>query len=223
MSSQPIVESVYEQACVRCSRPIDLLSATWCECLSSERTFACNHCGGCACDSSATFRNKFWMDAPPALWMRRRDEKGASKDRLLSLKPQSVSRPFALVIDDDPQILAVARRILIDAGFTTLTTHKPEDAREIAFSLRPDLILTDALMPRLDGRELCRQLKTDPRSSRTVIIVMTSLYKGTIQRNEAFKTFLVDEYLEKPVRRSLLEAAIERLLPQHTAQRVATA
>lgn len=204
----------FVKPCIACGEKFDLLPASWCNCLTEDTTFSCPHCSECACGAETRLRNEFWMTAPAALWSRRREELKSSAARLQLLRPESVSRPFALVIDDEPRLLMAAHRALTDLGFTTLRSEKPEEALAIARNILPDLILTDALMPRLDGRELCRQLKSDPLTSGIRIIVMSSLYKGTKLRNEAFREFLVDDYLEKPVRAGALAEAVHRLMPE---------
>jgi|GEM_PF-4007958 len=77
-----------------------------------------------------------------------------------------------------------------------------------------DPLTARALMPKLDGRELCRRLKGDERTQGIKIIVMSAIYHGTTYRNEAFKSFHVDEYLEKPVKPGVLREAVDRLMPE---------
>jgi CheY-like chemotaxis protein len=60
-------------------------------------------------------------------------------------------------------------------------------------------VLTDALLPKLDGREIALRLKSDPATRAIKVVVMTALYKGTRYRIEAINSFGVDEYIEKPV------------------------
>lgn len=76
----------------------------------------------------------------------------------------------------------------------------------------PDLVVSDAMMPGLDGRELSRQLKSKPETSGVKVIVMTSLYKGERYKAEAIRAFGVDDYLAKPVDPATLLAAAERQL-----------
>lgn len=200
--------------CFRCRLPFDLVSAEWCGCTARERTFVCPQCGSCACGASSRQRNDFWVTASPLLWDRRRLEQDGSFSRLQSLDPATLPRPFALIVDDDPVVLGVAEHALRAIGLTTLTNSNPEEAYAIADAIVPDLVLTDALMPRLDGRELCLRLKSNPRTSRTMVIVMSALYRGSVYRNEAFKTFHADEYLEKPVKPGVLREAVARLMPE---------
>jgi CheY-like chemotaxis protein len=57
----------------------------------------------------------------------------------------------------------------------------------------PDLILSDALMPRVDSREMCRLLKEDPMTSSVKAIIMTGLYTDRKYRNEALDYLKVDD------------------------------
>ncbi|MEO8035958.1 MAG: response regulator [Acidobacteriota bacterium] len=199
--------------CVHCKVAFDLSSADFCGCIARERTFACPGCGGCACEVSFRLRNEFWLSAPPSLWERRKQEEITGMARLLSLDAATLPRPFALIVDDDPRLLSTAEQVVRGMGFHTLCCANPEEAATIAASILPDLLLTDALMPRLDGRELCRRLKEDEKTAGITIVVMSSLYRGTSYRNEAFKTFHVDDYLDKPVRPSVLRDAVYHLMP----------
>lgn len=146
--------------------------------------------------------------------MRRREDQKGGVGRLQSADPNAVRRPFALIVDDDPLVLAVAERAVRAAGYSTLITSNPEEAFDIAVALLPDVVLTDALMPRLDGRELCRRLKTSAWTRDVKVIVMSALYRGILHRNRAFKEFCVDEYLCKPIKPAVLRDALDRVLPQ---------
>jgi CheY-like chemotaxis protein len=135
-------------------------------------------------------------------------------DRLLALDPALVPRPLALIVDDDPMVLAVADMALRAMGFVTLMTGVAAEAQALADALIPDLLLTDALMPRMDGRELCLKLKSAVRTENIKIVVMSALYRGTFYRNEAFAEFRVDDYFEKPVEPLALRKIVDRLLPE---------
>jgi len=209
-----IPQRSYTAACFHCRVPFDAINASWCECIARERTFVCPHCGSCACDATYIRRNEFWINAPFGMWERRRTERKDAVTRLRSIDPHSLPRPFALIVDDDPLVLSITERALRAIGFSTLTNENPEEAYAIALTIVPDLLLTDALMPKMDGRELCRRLKTDARTRGMTIIVMSALYHGVAYRNEAFKQFHVDEYLEKPIKPGILREAVDRLMPE---------
>ncbi len=207
------VRQAHIAPCFHCRQSFDLMSAALCGCIARERTFACRRCGSCACDASFLQRNEFWVTAPASLRERRRKEQSDGIARLQSLDPASLPRPFALIVDDDPLVLAFAERALRAMGFATLTNSNAEEAYSIATAILPDVLLTDALMPKLDGRELCLRLKSSDSTCNIKIIVMSALYRGGTYRNEAFRVFLADEYLEKPVLPGALREAIDRLMP----------
>ncbi len=204
----------YQTSCIRCRLPFNATTASWCDCITRTRTFVCPRCGSCSCDASYIERNEFWLHAPAALWDRRRNEQRESLTRLRSIDPEQMPRPFALIVDDDPLVLSITERSLRALGFATMTNSNPEEAYLIARATLPDLLLTDALMPKLDGRELCRRLKEDQSARDIRIIVMSALYHGVSYRNEAFRSFHVDEYLEKPIKPEVLRQAIDRLMPE---------
>jgi CheY-like chemotaxis protein len=213
------VPPAFEAPCYRCRQPVDFLKAAFCDCVTRERSLLCPSCGGCACEAPIRERNAFWVSGPPALWDRRREEQNGGAERLQALDPESVPRPLALIADDDPIVLAVAGRSLRAMGFTTLMTSDPQEALALAKTMLPDLLLTDALMPHMDGRQLCLTLKSNHRTRHIKVIVMSALYRGAVQRSEAFREFRVDEFLAKPVKPGVLRDAVDRLMPELARRR----
>src|SRR5216683_2759866 len=81
--------------------------------------------------------------------------------------------------------------------------------RAIVESSRPDIVITDALMPKIDGRELCRLIKrVDPSIK---VVVMSGLYTKSHYRVEAMHQFQADEYLAKPINFERLRNVLEDL------------
>lgn len=110
-----------------------------------------------------------------------------------------IRRPAILVIDDDRTIHKLVERVLQNFPGTILHAHDGVEGLRMAREIRPELVLTDALLPKLDGREIALRLKSDPATRVIKVVVMTALYKGTRYRIEAINSFGVDEYIEKPV------------------------
>lgn len=214
---------VHIAGCFQCDKTFDLLSASFCECIVRERSFVCPSCHACACDASRRQRDHFVLTSPPALQKRYAREQEKGLERLESLRPWSVPRPFAIVVDDDPIMLSIAKRTLGTMGYTTLAMTNPEEAFAVTTAIVPDLLLSDALMPRMDGRELCRRLKNQQQTKGITIVVMSALYRGAIYRHEAFKQFAVDGYLSKPLTPGVLSSAIEELLPRAGRRAIPTA
>src|ERR1043166_1268971 len=81
-----------------------------------------------------------------------------------------------LIVEDDPSCRTLLSRICARAGATRI--DEAEDgaaALERVATLRPDLVILDILMPRLDGYETCRRLRADPALSRVPILMQTVL------------------------------------------------
>jgi CheY-like chemotaxis protein len=97
-------------------------------------------------------------------------------------------------------------------GYTVTTAANAEEALAILESAGFEVVLTDALMPKMDGRELTRIVKRT-HIDKVKTILMTSLYKALRFKNEAELHFGVDEYLTKPLKFSELQSALNRLAP----------
>ncbi len=108
-------------------------------------------------------------------------------------------RPVLLIVDDDRVNHTIMARALSDFAGTVIHATDGLAALRIATETRPDLIITAALLPKLDGRELAKMIKTVPATLRCKIVVMTALHKGAEYRREALRDFMVDQYLYKPV------------------------
>jgi two-component system chemotaxis response regulator CheY len=93
-------------------------------------------------------------------------------------------RPLALVVDDDPTIRALCAANLRLAGFDVLEAEDGADGLEQARSVRPDVVLSDVRMPRLDGFGLAQALRRDARTRR-IPVVFLSGEVGTATRARA--------------------------------------
>ena len=172
----------------------------------------CSGCGKCFCQAPRAYHRKFWSEAPPALWEAKLKRHQPPELRT-NPPPGSVSRPLLLVVDDEPGVRRMAAEAATRLGFGVIEARDGVEGKTLAKEYRPDVILTDALMPRLEGREMCRRLKADPETQDIKIIVMTSLYKGQRYRSEAMSEFGADGYLPKPLDPGLLATTLHELVP----------
>ncbi len=113
------------------------------------------------------------------------------------MNAKSSRENLILVVDDSPETLGMLNDTLEQAGMTTLVALEGVQALNIARRIIPDVILLDALMPVMDGFELCRQLKADPELRAIPVIFMTGL-SDTESVVKAFEVGGVD-YVTKPV------------------------
>ena len=122
-------------------------------------------------------------------------------------------RPLVLLVDDEADIRRLATLALQALGYGLVIARNGQEGLELARKYHPDLVLTDALMPKLDGRDMCRQIKEDQELAGTKVVIMTSLYKGPKYEHQGYKTYLADDYLVKPLDLGRLRSALDRHLP----------
>jgi DNA-binding response OmpR family regulator len=101
---------------------------------------------------------------------------GAGDSGLESLVDETEGSPTAsiLVVDDDPGQRLLMRKVLEHKGFEVIEGADGMEACRLNEEHRPDLLLVDLMMPRMDGYELCRELRSQTRSADVPIVVTTS-------------------------------------------------
>lgn len=104
-----------------------------------------------------------------------------------------------LIVDDDPLILTVIAQVITRAMAPTthiLTAYNGEDGLHKALETQPDLIITDLMMPKMDGYEMVQLLRREQTANQMRIIGVTS--SGAVDaRTNAFRT-ICDTFLTKP-------------------------
>jgi PAS domain S-box-containing protein len=99
--------------------------------------------------------------------------------------PPSGERPCILVVDDDPVQLELTRVQLERQGFAVVTAVDGVEALESARASPPDAILSDVLMPKLDGFKLCRAVREDARLSRIPVVLQSNHFLEDADREHA--------------------------------------
>jgi CheY-like chemotaxis protein len=83
--------------------------------------------------------------------------------------------PTVLCVDDEPANLRLLERMLGTVGYRVLKANDGRQALEIIASSRVDLVLTDVMMPGIDGLETCRRIKEDERYRHIPVVMITAL------------------------------------------------
>ena len=117
-----------------------------------------------------------------------------------------------LIVDDEPPILDLVRFTLEDADVRVVEASDGVEALAVARREKPDLILLDVHMPRLDGLEACRQIRREPDLARTPIVMLTAA--GQEADRARGREAGADEYLTKPFSPLALLALVEALVPE---------
>jgi CheY-like chemotaxis protein len=113
-----------------------------------------------------------------------------------------------LVVDDDPNLRLLLAINLEKAGFQTLQAANGVKALQLLQDHRPDLIVTDAVMPLLDGYGLIREVRSEPALQRIPLIMLT----GNDGSGAVENAFRPDYYQKKPFIFSDLLTEVENLL-----------
>ncbi|MDE2196791.1 MAG: Hpt domain-containing protein, partial [Gammaproteobacteria bacterium] len=132
--------------------------------------------------------------------------------------PQEDTRIFAMVVDDSITVRRVTQRLLERYDMRVLTAKDGVDALALLQENKPDVMLLDIEMPRMDGYELAQHMRNDERFKGIPIIMITSR-TGEKHRNRAMQIG-VNKYLGKPYQEAELLEDIQELVgkfhPQHT-------
>lgn len=123
-----------------------------------------------------------------------------------------------LVVDDDPKFLHFVTELLIGAGYNAVGTADPGGARDLAATIKPDLIILDIAMPRKDGFALARELLAVAVLKLARVMFLTAHKAGTHVKSAKAAGGVA--YLEKPVRSSSLLWMVKALLSGGPGRRV---
>ena len=118
--------------------------------------------------------------------------------------------PLILIVDDNPANLDIFETRLAAHGYDIVTARDGEEGLAVAMERKPDLILLDIMMPKMDGIEVCRRLKGDPSLPFIPIILVTA--KAEAEDVVAGLEAGGDEYLTKPVDHKALVARVKSML-----------
>jgi two-component system response regulator MprA len=123
----------------------------------------------------------------------------------------SEGRALILVVERDPHVRELEAFFLDEAGYSVEFTEDGPAALARARELRPDMVITEVLVPKLDGLALCRQLKQDP-ATRGVMVLIFSILAASARAREAG----ADAFLMKPLAERHLVDTVRELLAART-------
>ena len=118
-------------------------------------------------------------------------------------------RGTVLLVEDDRSIRRYLEVILQRAGYTVIAAADGLEAMKAALASSIDAVVTDAIMPHLNGYELCRFLRRHPKFSRLPVVLLSGLDRADSSHGEEHRA---DVYLAKPVRPEELTGCLARLL-----------
>jgi phosphoserine phosphatase RsbU/P len=118
-----------------------------------------------------------------------------------------------LVIDDDPAVLILLKRMLVRQGYQVVAASNGEDGIAQAYATQPALIICDWMMPGLSGIDVCQLIKAEPNLSTTFFILLTSL-DSVADRVKGLDAG-ADDFITKPIEQNELQARVRAGLRLH--------
>jgi len=116
-----------------------------------------------------------------------------------------------LIVNDEPDQLTLMGNLLHKAGYSVLTAEDGLDGLTLAKQKRPDLVISDVTMPRMNGLEFCREIRADSELQTVPILLVSALQKDTDSVVAGLRAG-ADDYLEFPFDSARLVAKVSRLL-----------
>ncbi|HEY6804005.1 MAG TPA: PAS domain S-box protein [Pyrinomonadaceae bacterium] len=127
-------------------------------------------------------------------------------------------RGRVLVVDDDQRILDLLVELLIQEGYEVCGARNGSEGFDVALSFEPDVVISDVVMPVLDGLELCRRLKDDERTSYVPVLLISGNRRsdddGLIGLHAG-----ADDYLQLPFKHDELIVKVARLVERHRIEK----
>src|SRR5215475_10490009 len=131
---------------------------------------------------------------------------------------KSENPPIVLVVNDHRAALELIIDLLEPQGYKINPATSAQEALEITAVVRADVVITDVVMPGMDGIELCRRLKADRETSETPVLLVSAIRKTDADLAEGFSAG-ADEYIEIPFRHEELLIKVARLAERHRVER----
>ncbi len=132
-------------------------------------------------------------------------------------KPSS-ERRRVLVVDDDQKTLDLVVELLEQEDYEVSAARDGGSALNLVLSCEPDLVVSDVVMPVLDGIELCRRLKQGAKTSSIPILLMSGIRRSPDDNIEGL-TAGADDYLDIPFRHEALLVKVARLTERHRLEK----
>ena len=115
-----------------------------------------------------------------------------------------------LIVDDEPGIVVPVQFLMEQQGYHVMTANRGEDALDLIYQYKPDLVLLDIMLPGIDGYEVCEIVRLNPNYRNVKIIFLTALGREVeIAKGLALGA---DAYITKPFSNTELVSKVQELL-----------
>jgi DNA-binding response OmpR family regulator len=115
-----------------------------------------------------------------------------------------------LIVDDEPSVVAPIQFLMQQQGYKVMVAERGEDALDLIYQYKPDLVLLDIMLPGIDGYEVCEIIRLNPDFRDVKIIFLTA--KGRESEIAKGLALGADAYISKPFSNTTLVARVKELL-----------
>jgi DNA-binding response OmpR family regulator len=144
-------------------------------------------------------------------------EQPPANDRIDRIQPSDLSeispsttRQKVLIVEDDRKLVVFIVDQIEAMGFTAMVARDGIDALQQARLEKPALMILDIMMPKMDGYEVCRQVKSNPETRHIPVLMLSA--RGPLKDNRIALESGADDYMAKPYETDVLEARVKALL-----------
>lgn len=116
-----------------------------------------------------------------------------------------------LLVDDEPRLLLLVKSRLEASGYEVITAADGEEALAKVASDKPDLVILDMMMPKLDGLQVCEQIKNNKHLAKIPVIILSA--KNEKETLLEAKKAKANSYIVKPFRPEALLEEVKKFLP----------
>ena len=115
-----------------------------------------------------------------------------------------------LIVDDEPSVVVPIQFLMEQQGYRVMSAERGEDALDLIYRYKPDLVLLDIMLPGIDGYEVCEIVRLNPDYRNVKIIFLTA--KGREEEIAKGLALGADAYITKPYSNAELVAKVKELL-----------
>jgi DNA-binding response OmpR family regulator len=126
-----------------------------------------------------------------------------------------MSKKYILIVDDDPDLVETVSMMLEAKGYEVGKAYDGIEGEEAIKKRRPDVLILDVMMPRKNGYQLCKELKSNKWTQEIPVILLTAVGEAVPTTSYSHAEGMASEaedFIPKPVDTATLVAAVERLL-----------
>jgi two-component system, chemotaxis family, response regulator PixG len=132
------------------------------------------------------------------------------RSHLASSSPKPAPAKLAICIDDNPQVCEVMRAIVTESGYRFIAIQDATQALPRLLETKPDLIFLDLIMPKINGYEICGQIRRISSFVDVPIVILTDR-DGLLDRVRS-KVVGATEFISKPISRNAIEVSLDKYL-----------